>query len=115
VAAMPSLVVIGILCTSLFCTLGSIIGAANILQAIAKDELLKALNLFAYGRSSDNGPTTAIVFTWILIQSLILFVKDIDEMASFVTMFSLLTFGIMNLACFLLRITGSVNFRPSFK
>lgn len=114
VAYIPSLVTIGILATSLFCTLGSIIGAAKILQAIAKDQLVKSLNRFSYGRVSDDGPTPAILLTWLIMQVLVAAVKDIDEMASYATMFSLLTFGVMNLACFLLRITGAVNFRPSF-
>lgn len=105
---------IGVLATCLFAALGSLIGAAKILQAIAKDGLLSFIDLFSYARSSDNEPIYAILFTWTLMQVIITFATEIDQLATFVTMFSLLTFGIINLACFLLRITGSVNFRPSF-
>ena len=106
VSFFPWLVTLGVLTTTLFSALGSLIGASKVIEAISKDQLLSFLS-----RQSERKST---IISWCLIQLIVVLVSDLDEVASFVTMFSLLTFGVLNLACFLLRLTGSVNFRPSF-
>ncbi|KAJ3222857.1 hypothetical protein HK099_001821 [Clydaea vesicula] len=109
ISYIPLLVTLGSMSTSLFSALGSLFGASLIIQAIAKDKLIKALEVF-----DRVEPNRALVFSWILVQSILIFVSQLDDIAIFATMFSLLTFLVLNMACFLLRITGSVNFRPSF-
>ncbi|KAJ3121109.1 hypothetical protein HK098_003958 [Nowakowskiella sp. JEL0407] len=113
-AFYPELVVIGVLSAAFFTALGAIVGAAKMLQAISKDGLLGVLTPFAYGRPKDNEPVTAITLILVLIEIMVLIADDINQIAPFVTMFCLLTFGITNLACFILRVTGAPNFRPSF-
>ncbi|KAI9016999.1 amino acid permease-domain-containing protein [Gaertneriomyces semiglobifer] len=114
VAVVPSLVAVGVAATSFFSALGSMIGAAKILQAIGTDDLLPLVSVFERGTQHTNEPVRGILFTFGLMQTVLLFVTDINEIAPFVTMFSLLTFGVLNLACFLLRAAGSPNFRPTF-
>ncbi|KAF9370942.1 hypothetical protein CPB97_002344 [Podila verticillata] len=114
VSISPLFIASGALAASVFATLGSVIGAAKILQAIARDNLLPVLSIFGQGTPRTDEPTLAVLFTYILCQ-FCLFLTDMNSIATFVSMITLLTFLIINLACFLLKIGSAPNFRPSFR
>ncbi|KAM5435353.1 hypothetical protein MferCBS31731_006318 [Microsporum ferrugineum] len=107
-----SLIVLGEFSTSFFSSLMGIIGAAKVLQAIARDALLPGLSIFAKGTKKNDDPISSILITFIIAQITIFF--DINQIASFVSMAYLMTFLVTNLACFLLKIGSAPNFRPSF-
>lgn len=107
------LIFIGELATSLFSIIVGIVGAANVLQAIAKDSIFPFLRPFEQVSKGSNNPINAILFTWLLTQ-LCLF-ANINQIATFITMAFLMTFIVTNLACFLLKIASAPNFRPSFR
>ncbi|KAG0379821.1 hypothetical protein BGX24_011513 [Mortierella sp. AD032] len=114
VSISPLFIASGALAASVFATLGCVIGAAKILQAIARDNLLPLLSVFGQGTPITDEPTLAVLLTYILCQ-LCLFLTDMNAIATFVSMITLLTFLILNLACFLLKIGSAPNFRPSFR
>ncbi|KAK3819297.1 MAG: amino acid permease-domain-containing protein [Linnemannia elongata] len=114
VSVSPLFIASGALAASVFATLGSVIGAAKILQAIARDNLLPLLSIFGQGTPRTDEPTLAVLLTYILCQ-FCLFLTDMNAIATFVSMITLLTFLILNLACFLLKIGSAPNFRPSFR
>lgn len=89
-----------------------LIGAAKLLQAIARDNLVPGLKIFAKGTQKGDEPTFAIMCTFVLAQLTMLL--DINQIASFITMIYLMTFLVTNLACFLLKVGSAPNFRPSF-
>lgn len=89
-----------------------LIGAAKLLQAVARDSLLPGLSFFGQGTKKSDEPTYAIILTFIVAQITMLF--DINRIASFITMTYLMTFLVTNLACFLLKVGSAPNFRPSF-
>jgi potassium/chloride transporter 9 len=89
-----------------------VIGSAKLLQAIARDSLLPGIGIFGQGTRKNDEPVYAIIVTFVFAQVTMLF--DINRIASFVTMTYLMTFLVMNLACFLLKIGSAPNFRPSF-
>ena len=89
-----------------------LIGAAKLLQAIARDSLLPGLSVFGQGTRRNDEPINAILFTFVVAQLTMLF--DINQIASFITMTYLMTFLVTNLACFLLKVGSAPNFRPSF-
>jgi potassium/chloride transporter 9 len=105
-------ILLGEFATSFFSALMGVIGSAKLLQAIAKDSLLPGLSLFSKGTKENDEPVRAIIVTFVAAQLTMLF--DINQIASFVTMAYLMTFLVMNLACFLLKIGSAPNFRPSF-
>ncbi|KAJ0419986.1 amino acid permease-domain-containing protein [Aspergillus carlsbadensis] len=105
-------ILLGEFATSFFSALMGVIGSAKLLQAIAKDSLLPGLSLFSKGTKKNDEPVRAIIVTFVAAQLTMLF--DINQIASFVTMAYLMTFLVMNLACFLLKIGSAPNFRPSF-
>ncbi|KAH6673166.1 amino acid permease-domain-containing protein [Halenospora varia] len=98
--------------SSFFSTLMGVIGSAKLLQALARDNLLPGFSIFGQGTKKGDEPTYAIILTYIVAQ--ITMLCDLNQIASFVTMTYLMTFLVMNLACFLLKIGSAPNFRPSF-
>lgn len=106
-------ILMGEFSTSFFSTLMGVIGSAKLLQALARDSLFPGLSIFSQGTKSKDEPTYAILITYVLAQLTML--SDINQIASFVTMTYLMTFLVMNLACFLLKISSAPNFRPSFR
>lgn len=106
------LVLAGEFATTFFSTLMGVIGAAKLLQALARDELFPGLKIFGQGTKRGDEPVYAIFGTYIIAQLIMLF--DINQIASFITMTYLMTFLVMNLATFLLKIGSAPNFRPSF-
>ncbi|EEP79900.1 conserved hypothetical protein [Uncinocarpus reesii 1704] len=106
------LIVLGEFATTFFSALMGLIGAAKLLQAIARDNLMPGISIFAKGTPKSDEPTHAIIFTFMIAQLTMLL--DINQIASFITMIYLMTFLVTNLACFLLKVGSAPNFRPSF-
>ncbi|KAG9245875.1 amino acid permease-domain-containing protein [Calycina marina] len=106
------LILAGEFASAFFSTLMGVIGSAKLLQALARDNLLPGFSLFSQGTKKGDEPTIAIIFTYVVAQ--ICMLLDLNQIASFTTMTYLMTFLVMNLACFLLKIGSAPNFRPSF-
>ncbi|KFY73433.1 hypothetical protein V499_06489 [Pseudogymnoascus sp. VKM F-103] len=106
------LVLAGEFATTFFSTLMGVIGCAKLMQALARDELYPGLSIFGQGTKKGDEPVYAICFTYLAAQIVMLF--DINQIASLITMAYLMTFLVMNLATFLLKIGSAPNFRPSF-
>lgn len=80
-----------------------VIGSAKLLQALARDRLVPGLAVFGQGSANNDEPTYAIIITFVVAQLTML--ANINQIASFITMTYLMTFLVMNLACFLLTST----------
>ncbi|KAI8320028.1 hypothetical protein GQ54DRAFT_244249, partial [Martensiomyces pterosporus] len=109
---VPLIVPIGAITTSVTSTLSGVLSSASILQAIAKDDLFAFLKPLKKTDRNDN-PVRSIVITYAISQ-LALFAGDINAVAPYTTMFNLIMFGFVNLACLVLKLAASVNFRPTF-
>lgn len=107
------IILLGVFASTFFSTLMGVIGAAKLLQALARDDLIPGLSMFSQGTKKTDEPTFAILVTFLVAQITMLF--DINQIASLVTMTYLMTFLVTNLACFLLKISSAPNFRPSFR
>ncbi|RDA88214.1 hypothetical protein CP532_0342 [Ophiocordyceps camponoti-leonardi (nom. inval.)] len=95
--------------SALICMMGS----ANLFQALARDRVLPGLSVFGKGSRNSDVAITAILLTYVLIQVALL--ADLNRIAALISMGYQMTFLVMNLACFLLKIGSAPNFRPSFK
>lgn len=109
----PALVTVGEFATSIFSALMGVLGAAKLLQAIARDNVVPFISKFGFGYGADDNPIPAILFTYFLTQLTILL--DVNQIAVYITMAFLMTFLVLNLACFLLDVAAAPNFRPSFR
>ncbi|GAV27174.1 hypothetical protein PMKS-000637 [Pichia membranifaciens] len=96
--------------TSIFSIIVGIVGAAKLLQAIARDEILPGLKIFGNGDKETDDPKEAIILTWIICQ-LFLF-ADLNQIATLITMAFLMTFIVTNMSCALLKMGSAPNFRP---
>lgn len=105
-------VVAGIMGATLSSALGSIVGAPRILMALSQDRLVPFHRTL--GVTSKKGdPRNAILFTGVLVE-ISLLLGNLDSIASLLTMFFLITYGIINAAVFIEKATGIPSFRPSF-
>ncbi|KAI1375215.1 amino acid permease-domain-containing protein [Hypoxylon crocopeplum] len=98
--------------TTFFSALMGIIGGAKLLQALGRDKLLPGLSVFGKGNKRDD-PILAIFVTYLIAQ--VALFADLNQIATFISMGYQMTFFVMNLACFLLKIGSAPNFRPAFK
>ncbi|GKT99944.1 na+ k+ 2cl-cotransporter [Fusarium langsethiae] len=96
-----------------FSALMGLIGASKLFQAFSRDKLLPGLGVFSKGTKHGDEPIYALLLTYAIAQ-LALF-ADLNQIATFISMGYQMTFFVMNLACFLLKIGSAPNFRPSFK
>ncbi|KAL7795429.1 amino acid permease domain-containing protein [Trichoderma ceciliae] len=96
-----------------FSALMGIIGSAKLFQALARDRLLPGLSVFGRGTRNGDEPIFAIFLTYCIAQ--VALFADLNQIATLISMGYQMTFFVMNLACFLLKIGSAPNFRPSFQ
>ncbi len=114
VAKSPLLINAGIFAATLSSALGSMMGAPRILQALARDEIFPRLRPLARGSGASNEPRRATILTLVIAQVAIVF-GDLNAIAPIITMFFMVTYGTINLACFYESATRNPSYRPSFK
>ncbi|XP_076762526.1 solute carrier family 12 member kcc isoform X4 [Xylocopa sonorina] len=106
-------ILIGSFLSTLGAGLQSLTGAPRLLQAIAKDSIIPFLTPFATS-SSRGEPTRALVLTVLICQCGIL-LGNVDYLAPLLSMFFLMCYGFVNLACALQTLLRTPNWRPRFK
>lgn len=112
VAAIGSLISVGVFAATLSSALGSMMGAPRILQSLARDKVFSSLSIF--GQTHGGEPRRAVLATAVIAQTGIVF-ADLDTIAPLITMCFLLTYGLLNLATFYESITRNPSYRPQFR
>ncbi|MFC1694313.1 amino acid permease [Candidatus Latescibacterota bacterium] len=107
------LVIMGILAATFSSALGSMVGAPRVLYALAEHKIVPFHKIFS-AKSSNNEPRNAIIFTGIVIIVSII-VGNLNALATFITMFFLITYGTLNLVVFIQQSMKIISFRPTFK
>lgn len=107
------LVIAGIMGATLSSALAMFVGAPRVLLALGKHAMIPGSSFF--GKVSRNQePVRAILFTSLIVLVTIL-CGSLDKIASLLTMFFLITYGIINLTVFIEQSIGIISFRPSFR
>ncbi|KAG7136250.1 Vacuolar cation-chloride cotransporter 1 like protein [Verticillium longisporum] len=91
----------------------AVMGLIKLMQALARDQLLPGLTVFGKGTKKADEPVVAIMLTYAIAQ--IAMLANLNQIATLISMGYQMTFFVMNLACFLLKIGSAPNFRPAFK
>ncbi|XP_062404559.1 solute carrier family 12 member 4 isoform X2 [Sardina pilchardus] len=109
----PWVIVVGSFFSTVGAGLQSLTGAPRLLQAIAKDNIVPFLRVF--GHSKANGePTWALLLTG-LIAELGILIASLDMVAPILSMFFLMCYLFVNLACAVQTLLRTPNWRPRFK
>jgi amino acid transporter len=114
IARWPILITAGVFAATLSSALGSMMGAPRVLQAFARDNVFQTLRFFAAGSGGGSEPRRAIVLTFLISQTCIL-LADLNTIAPLITMFFMVTYGLLNLATFYEGITKNPSYRPRFR
>ncbi|XP_054710276.1 LOW QUALITY PROTEIN: solute carrier family 12 member 4-like [Uloborus diversus] len=109
----PFVVIIGSFLSTVGAGLQSLTGAPRLLQAIAKDQIIPFLKIFKHS-SSRNEPTRALFLTLFICEVGIL-IGNLDHIAPILTMFFLMCYMFVNLACALQSLLRTPNWRPRFR
>ncbi|KAK3754150.1 hypothetical protein RRG08_024223 [Elysia crispata] len=106
-------IVIGSFLSTLGAGLQSLTGAPRLMQAIAKDGVIPFLRVFSV-TSKKGEPVRALLMTC-FISELGILVGNLDYVAPIITMFFLMCYGFVNMACALQTLLQTPNWRPRFR
>ncbi|XP_073514060.1 solute carrier family 12 member 4 [Phyllobates terribilis] len=109
----PWVIVIGSFFSTCGAGLQSLTGAPRLLQAIAKDNIIPFLRVFGHGKANGE-PTWALLLT-ALIAELGILIASLDMVAPILSMFFLMCYLFVNLACAVQTLLRTPNWRPRFK
>lgn len=113
-AKLGFLIDAGVIAATLSSAMASFLGAPRILQSLSGDRIFPFLNIFAKGSGPANNPrrgvllSAGIAFTTVALGNL-------NLIAPIVSMFFLISYGLLNYATFYESRAASPSFRPTFK
>ncbi|XP_032872587.1 solute carrier family 12 member 7 isoform X2 [Amblyraja radiata] len=109
----PWVIVIGSFFSTCGAGLQSLTGAPRLMQAIARDGIVPFLRVFGHGKANGE-PTWALLLTAGICEIGIL-IASLDSVAPILSMFFLMCYMFVNLACALQTLLRTPNWRPRFK
>jgi amino acid transporter len=104
----------GVIAATLSSAMASFLGGPRILQALAADKIFPFLNPFAKGSGTTNNPRRAVLLTCALAIGVIM-LGQLNLVARIVSMFFLISYGLLNYATWFEAHTESPSFRPRFR
>uniref|UniRef100_A0A8C3JC72 Solute carrier family 12 member 5 n=1 Tax=Calidris pygmaea TaxID=425635 RepID=A0A8C3JC72_9CHAR len=109
----PWVIVIGSFFSTCGAGLQSLTGAPRLLQAISRDGIVPFLRVFGHGKANGE-PTWALLLTACICEIGIL-IASLDEVAPILSMFFLMCYMFVNLACAVQTLLRTPNWRPRFR
>ncbi len=113
-AKVSALIVGGIVASSLSSALAALVGAPRVFQAVCEDPLFPPLKPFAHGIGANNEPIRAYCLTFIIAVGFMM-LGDLNTIAPFITNFFMVSYALINWACFQADMSGSPGWRPTWK
>ena len=114
VAIFGFLITAGVIAATLSSAMASFLGAPRILQSLASDRIFAFLLPFAKGEGAANNPRRGVMLAGILAIITIGF-GNLNVIAPIVSMFFLISYGLLNYATYYETRAASPFFRPRFK
>ena len=104
----------GVIAATISSAMASFLGAPRILQSLAKDRLFRVLNPFAKGAGPTDNPRRGVLLSAVIAVAVIA-LGDLNAVAPVVSMFFLISYGLLNYATHYEALAASPSFRPRFK
>jgi amino acid transporter len=104
----------GVIAATLSSAMASFLGGPRILQSLATDKIFPLLAPFAKGSGSGNNPRRAVLLSGAIAVGVIM-IGQLNLVARIVTMFFLISYGLLNYATYYEANSDSPSFRPLFK
>lgn len=103
----------GVFAATLSSGLGTLVGAPRTLYALGEHGVIPLSNFFSE-KSETGQPRNAVLLTG-AISLVFILLGSLNAIAQLLTMFFLITYGMVNAVTFIEQFTGIVSFRPTFK
>jgi hypothetical protein len=114
VAHWGVLIEAGVIAATLSSAMASFMGGPRILQSLAGDRIFTFLNPFAKGAGSANNPRRAVLLSGAIAYATVA-VGNLNLIAPIVSMFFLISYGLLNYATYFEARAASPSFRPRFR
>ena len=110
----------GVFAATLSSAIGSFVAAPRVLQALARDAILKPTEIFATGTPKGDEPRRALWLTFAITIGVLVSVggtgsEGLNTVAALVSMFFLAAYGVTNWAAFVEAVGSNPSFRPRFR
>jgi amino acid transporter len=114
VAYWAVLITAGVIAATLSSAMASFLGAPRILQSLAGDRIFPFLNPFAKGYGPSENPRRGVLLS-AGIAYLTIGLGQLNVIAAVVSMFFLISYGLLNYATYFEARSASPSFRPRFR
>ena len=114
VAIFGFLITAGVIAATLSSAMASFLGAPRILQSLASDRIFPFLLPFAMGEGATNNPRRGVLLAGGIAMATIA-LGNLNVIAPIVSMFFLISYGLLNYATYFETRAASPFFRPRFK
>jgi hypothetical protein len=104
----------GVVAATLSSALASFLGAPRILQALSADRIFGWLAPFGAGHGPSNNPRRAVLLTGAIALAVVA-AGNLNAIARVVSMFFLISYGLLNYATYVEATAASPSFRPRFR
>lgn len=104
----------GVIAATLSSAMASFLGAPRILQSLAGDRIFPALNGFAKGHGPTNNPRRGVLLSLAIALGTVA-LGNLNLIAPIVSMFFLISYGLLNYATFFEARAKNPSFRPRFR
>ncbi len=114
ISSFGPLVDAGVIAATLSSAMASFLGAPRILQSLARDKVFPLLQPFATGHGSTGNPRRGVLLSMAIALATI-GLGSLDVIAPVVSMFFLVSYGLLNYATYYEARSQSPSFRPRFR
>jgi amino acid transporter len=104
----------GVIAATLSSAMASFLGAPRILQSLSRDKIFSFLMPFAKGYGKTDNPRRGVILSAVIAIATIA-LGQLDLIARLVSMFFLISYGLLNYATYYEARAASPSFRPRFR
>lgn len=104
----------GVIAATLSSAMASFLGAPRILQSLASDRIFPFLNAFSKGHGPTNNPRRGVLLALAIALGTVA-LGNLNLIAPIVSMFFLISYGLLNYATFFEARAKNPSFRPRFR